>query len=108
MNLSSEIFGEVVVVHAPQEIVDDNADLLRATLQDLPKSQVVLDLDGTEVVDSAGLEMLLDVQESLRARYGNLVLCTSQEPNRKIFEITRLDEHLDLFDSVIDAVKSFG
>jgi hypothetical protein len=27
--------------------------------------------------------------------------------NRKILEITRLDEQLDVFDSVIDAVKSF-
>ena len=39
---------------------------------------------------------------------GDLKIATSNKANRKILEITRLDEQLEVFDTVIDAVKSFA
>ena len=39
---------------------------------------------------------------------GDLKISTSNAANRKILEITRLDQQLEVFDSVIDAVKSFA
>jgi len=36
-----------------------------------------------------------------------LKISTDSAVNRKILEITRLDQQLEVFDSVIDAVKSF-
>ena len=108
MKLASEVFGQVVVVHAPKEMIEDNADLVERFIESLGQPAVVLDLDGTESLDSAGLTMLLDVQESLRDRRGDLKICSSNETNRKVFEITRLDEHVELYESVIDAVKSFA
>lgn len=38
---------------------------------------------------------------------GDLKIATTNSINRKILEVTRLDEQLEVFDSVIDAVKSF-
>ncbi len=108
MKLPSEVFGNVVVVHAPKEVSDDTADLVERFLGTLEQHDVVFDLDGTESLDSAGLSMLLDVQESLRERNGDLKICSSNDTNRKIFEITRLDEHLELYRSVLEAVKSFA
>ena len=108
MNLPTEIFGEVIVVHTPEELGADQADHLEAFLTTLERSQVVLDIDSTETLDSAGLTALLEVQENLRQLDGDLKIATSNEMNRKIFEITRLDQQLELFESVIDAVKSFS
>ena len=34
-------------------------------------------------------------------------IATTNPANRKILEMTRLDEQLEVYDSVIDAVKSF-
>ena len=108
MKLPSEVFGEVVVVHTPKEVHDDNADLLENFLTTLDQVKVVVDLDGTEAIDSEGLSMLLNVQETLQGREGQVKVCTTNFSNRKILEITRLDEHLEVYDSVIDAVKSFA
>ena len=68
---------------------------------------MVVDLDGTETLDSAGLTALLNAQEALRELQGDLKIATSNAVNRKILEITRLDQQLEVFESVIDAVKSF-
>jgi anti-anti-sigma factor len=108
MKLPTEVFGAVIVVHTPEEVSAENAGLLEQFLTSLERSNVIVDLNGSETIDSGGLEALLNSQESLRALQGDLKISTSNPANRKILEITRLDQQLEVFDSVIDAVKSFA
>jgi anti-sigma B factor antagonist len=107
MNLPTEVFGSVAVVHAPDEVGEEQAPGLLNFCAGLGQSRIVLDLDGTELLDSAGLTAILDTQDRLRASDGDLKIATTNGVNRKILEITRLDQQLEVFDSVIDAVKSF-
>ena len=107
MNLPTEIFGSVAVVHAPDELGGDLADRVQEFLTGLERSNVVFDLDNAELVDSAGLTMLLDVLDALRAQGGDLKIATTNAVNRKILEITRLDQQLEVFDTVVEAVKGF-
>ena len=69
---------------------------------------VVMDLDGTELLDSSGLESLLNAQRGLREDGGELKISTTNVTNRKILEITRLDNEFEVYESVIDAVKSYS
>jgi anti-sigma B factor antagonist len=108
MKLPTEIFGEVVVVHTPEELGADTAENLEQFLTSQERNNVIVDLDGSETIDSGGLEALLNAQEALRALQGDLKIATGNAANRKILEITRLDEQLEVFDTVIDAVKSFA
>ena len=108
MKLQTEIFGNVVVAHAPQDIGRDQAASLTEFLSTLERGNVIVDLDNAESVDSAGLEALLDAKDVLRENGGDLKIATQNHANRKILEITRLDQHFDVFDNVIEAVKSFS
>ena len=108
MNLPTEIFGDVVVVHAPEELGSDHADQFETYTATLERSRVVLDLDGTELIDSRGLGALLGTQERLQAAGGQLKIATTSGANRKILEITRLNQHLEVFENVVDAVRSFN
>ena len=107
MKLPTEVFGDVVVVHTPEELGEDMAQHMEDFLTTLDRGKVIVDLNGTESIDSGGLEALLTVQDALRERSGDLKITTNNKINRKILEVTRLDEQLDVYDSVIDAVKSF-
>ena len=107
MKLPTEIFGDVVVVHTPDDINEDFAENFSMFLTSLDQHKVIVDLDGTESFKNEGLEALLDAQDTLRLQQGDLKVMTSSNVNRKILEITRLDHQLEVFDSVIDAVKSF-
>ncbi|MGD0899137.1 MAG: STAS domain-containing protein [Thermoguttaceae bacterium] len=106
MNLPTEIFGDVIVVHSPEEFGGEQADALENYLSTLERNRVVLDLDGTELLDSRGLTAILNVQDRLRDLGGEIRIAATNPTTWKIFEITRLDQHLELFESVIDAVKS--
>jgi len=107
MNLPTEIFGDVIVVHTPEELGADQGDALEAYVPTLERQNVVFDLDSTETIDSKGLTALLNVQDKLRDMQGEAKVATTNPNNRKIFEITRLDQQLEVFDSVVDAVRSF-
>lgn len=108
MKLPTEVFGDVVVVHTPEELGADTAMQLESFLTSQERANVIVDLDGSETIDSGGLEALLGAQESLRELTGDLKIATSNPANRKILEITRLDQQLEVFETVIDAVKSFA
>lgn len=107
MNLPTEIFGSVIVVHTPDELGTDQTEALVQYLGALERNQIVLDLDNTEMINSRGLASLVDAQDLLRTEGGQLKIATTNTMNRKIFEITRLDQQLEVFTNVIDAVKSF-
>jgi len=107
MNLTTEVFGDVVVVHTPEELGSEQADGFGNFIRQLEKSHVIVDIDGTESIDSRGLESLIDAFEFLRAEGGDLKVTTTNVVNRKILEITRLDHQIEVHDSVIEAVKSF-
>jgi anti-sigma B factor antagonist len=107
MNLPTEIFGDVLVVHAPDQLNEEHAVKVQKFLQSQQHTKVIVDLDDVEAIDSMGLQLLLDAQDDLRAAHGDLKLISANLVNRKILEITRLDQHLEVFDSVIDAVKSY-
>jgi anti-anti-sigma factor len=107
MNLTTEVFGDVVVVHTPEELGSEQVDGFGNFLRSLDRSNVIVDLDGTESIDSRGLEALVDAIDFLRAEGGDLKVTTTNPVNRKILEITRLDHQIEVHESVIDAVKSF-
>ena len=107
MNLATEIFGNVIVVHAPEELGEEQADNVVSHLMSLDRRNVVLDIDATEMIDSKGLESLLNVQRELREEGGEIKISTTNPVNRKILEITRLDDELEIYESVLEAVRSF-
>lgn len=107
MQLATEVFGDVIVVHSPEELGRDQADGFRSFVAGLDRQNVVLDMDNTETIDSTGLGTLIQSQDLLRERSGDLTVATTNNVNRKILEITRLDQRIDVFESVIDAVRSF-
>ena len=99
-----------MVVHTPDELTEETTDqFLTALHESIEAGQVniVAQMDRTDTYDSEGLTALVDLQEQLREREGNLKISGLVDTGRTIFEVTRLDQQLDLFDSVIDAVASY-
>ncbi len=110
MHITTETFGNVLVVHTPDNLTEVTSRQFASTLDEhlnLGRSSIVLQMDRSEQFDSIGLTALLDLQDRARAAGGTVKVSGLVDPGRKIFEVTRLDQRFDLFDSVIDAVASF-
>ncbi|MCY2931982.1 MAG: STAS domain-containing protein [Planctomycetota bacterium] len=110
MTLTAEFYGSTLVLQGKGELTEETLPafkedaqhhLAAADIRDL-----VLDLDQITYVDSAALEYLLDLQDMLAERLGQVRLAGADESVRKIFEMTRLDEDFELFGQVGEAVKA--
>jgi anti-anti-sigma factor len=91
------------VVHVSGEIDLSNVarvrDAIGAALPDLPV--VVLDLTGTEYIDSAGIAMLFRLAERLSYNRQQLRLVVPPDaPIRAVIRLTRLDQVMSVSDVV--------
>ena len=71
------------------------------------KPMLVFDMSEVPLLDSAGLEALLDSQELLQARGGELKLATLSPLCAEILRITGVDESFETHQNVKAAVGSF-
>lgn len=108
--MTTEIFGDVLVAHTPEELTDETIPAVQNTIEEAVtagRCKIVLQMDRSDAFDSAGLTALFDMQDQLRSEGGRLAICGLRDHGQKVFEITRMDRWLDLYDSVTDAVSSF-
>ncbi len=70
--------------------------------------RVVISLDEVPLLDSAGLEVLLDARDACLQRGGTLAVATPNSLCRDILHVTGLDQQLDLHDDVLSAIGSFA
>ena len=60
----------------------------------------MLDLSGVDFVDSIGLGVIVSALKRVRGRGGDLVVAGAVPRVRSLFELTRLDEIIELHDTV--------
>lgn len=110
MNITAESYGHAVILVLKGDLTADSLDMFRQAvkhqLAETAIHDVVLNMEGVPFVDSAALEYLLDLQEQLAERLGQVKLLRVDENVAKILEMTRLDATFERFDQAAQAVKT--
>jgi len=89
------------------EQVEQLNDLFHQCLSNGQPS-VVLNLDKVSLIDSAGLELLLDVQDDCRRHGGAVKIAAPNALCREILEVTGVDRAFEVFPEPLAAVGSFA
>ena len=110
MKVDVETYGQSALFVLKGDLNADSLDTFRravdSRLADGDTRDLVLDLAEVPFVDSAALEYLLDLQERLSERLGQVKLARPDENVRKIFEITRLDNAFEGYEDVSKAIRT--
>ena len=104
--LSVERVGEACVVKLGGELDLYNAPQIRDTLSEAcadSPGRVVVDLSEVEFIDSTALGVLIEARTKLANRRAFLLAAPAVE-TRRALEISGLDRHFGLHDSVDDAL----
>ena len=70
--------------------------------------QIVVNLKDVTFIDSMALAVLVRGMQRLRQRAGDMHLCDLQQPVHIIFELTRLNQALEIFATEDAAVDAFA
>jgi anti-anti-sigma factor len=102
--------GAVDVVGGGDRISGDRvaelAEVFDSCLED-GQPQVVLDLHSVAILDSAGLELLLDTQEKFHRMGGSLKLANAGALCGEVLKVTGVAARFESFADTGSAVRSF-
>lgn len=103
-------FGAVTVVAMNEPLTLTTTEELgefmeNASSQGQPLS--VFDMSHVPLMDSNGLETLLNLKDHFEHRGGRLKIAAPVPLCREILRITGVEKHFEIFDGVSDAVRSF-
>jgi anti-sigma B factor antagonist len=103
--------GGVSVLEVRGEVDVSTGPRLRQALMELAsegRSDVIVDLDGVEFLDSTGLGVLVSGLKRFRTMGGDLVLVCNRSRILDVLKLTRLDQAFDVHPTVAAAVAGMG
>jgi anti-anti-sigma factor len=103
--------GAVRVIGGDQSLNAENiAAASNVCEQALAEGQpkVVFDLEGISLIDSAGLELLLDIRDRCSQRGGALHLASPSVLCRDILQATQVADQFAIFRDALSAIGSFA
>ena len=103
MQISVEPVGAASVVTIAGDVDMSTAPQLEQRLDELTDTgatNLVVDLNAVEFLDSSALGVLVGVHKRLTAAGGSMRLVCSQPRIERIFAITRLTEVISVFETV--------
>jgi len=112
MSIPVEDYGHAVILKPKGDLAEDTLGAFKAViehqLEDAEVVDVIIDMEDVVFVDSAVLEYLLDLQDILAEKFGQVRLSGCDGNIDKILEITRLNMVFETFDNTSDAVRLTG
>jgi anti-sigma B factor antagonist len=111
LRVETRAVGDRVLVVPHGDIDMENVARLREVLNglfDQGGAHVVLDLDHTTFIDSAGLGALVGARRRAHTFRGSVVIVCRAPRIRRVFEVTRLDRVFDLRESYPDDLSAEG
>jgi anti-sigma B factor antagonist len=100
-----ESVGDAVVIRLAGELDLYNADEMRGALaatEERSPRRVVLDMSNVDFIDSTALGVLIEARSKLGLR---LVLAALRLETRRTLQVSGLDRHLQVHETVEDALR---
>jgi len=111
LSLATRLEGDRTVVEVGGEIDVYTAPQLRSALNDAVADgarHLVVDMTGTEFLDSTGLGVLVGGLKRVRTMNGDLELVCSSEKILKVFRITGLTKVFTIHPTIDEALGTAG
>ena len=73
---------------------------------DTGRTHLVLEMDGTDFLSSAGVRVLISAQKALKPRGGKLVISQPSERVKDVLDLAGLESLFSIYDSTVAALAS--
>jgi anti-sigma B factor antagonist len=109
MKLDTKAEGDVTVMRIAGEFNSDAMSRFNKAIDDAlsaNRRDFVIDLEKVTSIDSTGLELMTALQRRCVEELGMVRVSGADEEMRKVFEITRIDQQIELYDTIEQAYES--
>lgn len=103
--------GSVSVLKARSSLMGECVDQCRQGIQDClnqRRNMLILDMGESPIVNSDGLEFIVDSQQQCLSRGGRLVVVDPTPVCKEVLEITGISDYVAVFDDLRAALSDFA
>lgn len=95
-----KIYGEINL-----ETYNKFRDEVLKNIMEIQKN-IIMDMEEVTYTNSMGLSTIIKAYVELKKEEGELKLCCLQHPIRRLFQITKLDDVIDIYETLDEAIDS--
>ncbi len=109
MEITTRDYKRSNIIRVVGRVDASNYQDLEATLKsyiDSGRVHLVLEMDGTEYLSSAGVRVLISAQKALKPRGGRLAIAQPSERVKEVLDLAGLDPLFPIYDNTVAAVAS--
>jgi len=102
--------GKVLIISTPPRLTTENSDGLKKLLKnyvDEGRYNIVINLTGTDYLDSSGLGAIVSKIAQTRSNNGDIRLASVNEYVMNLLELTHINQIIKIFDTPEQAAASF-
>jgi anti-anti-sigma factor len=110
MEVETNKLGVVTYLTPDDSLTENNLEALKNSIEENEENgptNIVIDLSHVPLLDSSGLEFLLDLSTQLRESGGSLRVAHANSLCRDILAVTRLDQTIPVCEDVESGGGSF-
>ena len=110
MQITQKQEGEVCIVSLKGDFDSGSAGEVEQSLNQAifqGARKLLVDLDGTEYMSSAGLKVLLDVERKLKKKEGQIKLCCLRPHVKEVCNAAGFNQIFKIYNTVREGVASF-
>ncbi len=99
------------IIHPKFSLDVSKSELLRSLIDDAikkGKEGIILDCENVEMIDSAGLGILVQGMKKLKENSRRFIVVNMNPHVEDIFRITRLYKHFEIYNTLDEAMNQLG
>lgn len=109
MEITTRDYNRFSIIRVTGRVDASNYHELEGRLKEYADSDrvhLVLELDGTDYLSSAGVRVLISTQKALKPRGGKLILAQPSARVKDVLELAGLEPLFPIYDSTVAALAS--
>lgn len=112
MKVETKELGGIKIVKLTGQIristQNEFKDVLDKLVKEDGSNTVVISMDGVIYMNSAGLGIIIDTYKKFKENKGRLILCNLMPEISKLFEVTRINKFIEIYNSESEALSKIS
>ncbi len=109
MNIKSQEINNFLVIELDNARIEaTNSNIIKESINEiklLEDKNVILNLNNIEFMDSSGIAVVISLYKKLVSNSKELRICNLNDFLKELFDITKLNQIMKIYDSLDDALK---
>jgi len=111
MKLTMKTEDDLTILNISGELNADTVEKFNQAVLDAfaaKRCDFIVNMEGLTIIDSKGLEAFTALVRQAEEQLGMVKFCGANQTLQKVFEITRLDKQLCLYENIEESLASFS